>query len=87
MTRSKTLPAATCAVPKKLDWKHNASTGTDIANIGPSTRLIRWGSGLFYRAEYWGNYSFDFPIGSNASTPAKALRDLCKDVRKLRSKR
>lgn len=77
------LPPVTCRVPKKLDWQLNASTGGYIARVGPVTRLIRYGitpKGRFYRAEYWGDYSFDFPISVIAFTPKKALRDLCNAV-------
>jgi hypothetical protein len=81
---AKKLPPPTCKVPAKLDWRLNASTGEFIANIGPVTRLKKWRGGGLYRAEYWGDHSFDFPIGSNAGTAKKALADLCQDVEKLR---
>lgn len=83
------LPPATCRIPTKLEWKHNASTGAYIANLGPATRLVRSGRAgrYLYRAEYWGDYSLDFPIGYNALTPTTALKGLCADVAKLRRKK
>ena len=77
------LPPVTCKLPARLDWKLNASTGAYIANIGPVTRIKRHGG--IYSAEYWGDHSLQFPIGSNAGTPKKALADLCGDVRKLKA--
>jgi hypothetical protein len=89
MASKRKLPAPTCKVPAKLDWRFNASTGSSIANIDRVTRLVRTGrDGKFlYRAEYWGDHSFDFPIGSNALTAQQALKDLCADVAKLRGKK
>lgn len=82
------LPPPTCKLPSKLDWKFNASTGDSIATLDRVTRIKRSGrDGKFlYRAEYWGDHSFDFPIGSNALTAAKALKDLCADVARLRKR-
>lgn len=83
---AKALPSIATKIPSKLDWNFNASTGSSIAQLNPVTRLVRSGrDGKFlYRAEYWGDYSRDFPIGSNALTASKALEDLKKDVAKLK---
>lgn len=88
MSKRKSLPAVACAVPRNLNWQRNASTGADIAQINRATRLVRTGRAgrYLYRAEYWGNFSLNFPIGSNAATPAQALRDLCKDVSRLKKR-
>ena len=73
-----------CKIPKKLEWKLNASTGRFIAKIGPNTNLVREGreGHYLYRAEYWGDFGFNDPIGRNALTARKALKDLCSDVRR-----
>ena len=86
---TKAFPPVATKIPSKLDWDFNASTGSYIAQLNPVTRLVRSGrDGKFlYRAEYWGDYSFDFPIGSNALTASKALEDLKKDVAKLKRTR
>ena len=83
---TKSLPPVATKIPSKLDWKLNASTGDYIANLNPVTRLVRSGrEGKFlYHAQYWGDYSRDFPIGSSALTASKALEDLKKDVAKLK---
>lgn len=83
---AKALPPVATKIPSKLDWDFNASTGNSIAQLNPVTRLVRSGrDGKFlYRAEYWGDHSLAFPIGSNALTASKALEDLKKDVTKLK---
>lgn len=82
----KALPPVATKIPSKLNWDFNASTGSSIAQLNPATRLVRSGrDGKFlYRAEYWGDHSLDFPIGSNALTASAALEDLKKDVAKLK---
>lgn len=66
-------------VKTKYDWQLNASTGDYIADIDALTRVIRLKGGGLYEAQFWGNYSFDYPIYSGLfKTPAAAVADLRK---------
>lgn len=57
------------------DWKRNIWTGNDILNVSPNERIIR--AGTMYRAEFWGDYSLDFPKkGDWRNSLGKAKADL-----------
>ena len=45
-------------------WEHNCWTGHDILRVSKNERVIRqpFGAGKFlYQAEFWGDYSLDYP--------------------------
>ena len=70
--------AKVAKVPTPLTWEFNASTGAYIARVDDAVRLLRYGQpgAYYYHAEWWGDYSRTFPIGTTALTIREALADL-----------
>ena len=46
-----------------MDWKFNCWTGDSTLRIDENTRIVRVGQKqpYLYRAEYWGDYSLEYP--------------------------
>jgi hypothetical protein len=62
-----------------MQWQLNASTGCHLLNVISNGRVIRQrhGQSYLYRADYWGDYSLDFPVaGVWRGSLGEAKRDL-----------
>ncbi len=65
-----------------IEWEYNASTGHDISRVTKNGRILRmrFNDGSFlYWAEFWGDYSLQYPKrGSNRESYEGARKDLIK---------
>lgn len=69
----------------KHEWSFNASTGDSVARVNSNTRLVRIGqhAPYLYTAEFWGDYSFRYPIRTGCrTTPTQALDALAAAVKR-----
>jgi len=75
---------------KRNTWIHNASTGTHFKWLSRNGGILRQdfhGSPPLYKAEYFGDYSFAFPIkGDWVETEQAAAKSLQRLTRTRRSR-
>lgn len=66
-------------------WEHNIWTGHYILRVSKNERIIRLGLGseCLYQAEFWGDYSFKYPVKGSWRTTLQAAR---RDLNSLRRK-
>lgn len=68
----------------KMNWEFNAMTGNSIGWVSDNCRIVRLrGMPYLYVAEYWGDYSLDYPKrGPVRKTLGQAKEDLKRMERK-----
>jgi len=64
-----------------VNWEYNCWSGNSHLRVSDNERIkrvpVRKGTAYLYYAEYWGDYSLDFPVmGRGRDTLAQAKRDL-----------
>lgn len=71
-----------------MSWQRNIWTGRDTLDVAHNARVVRQpfaGSAPLYKAEFWGDYSLDYPVsGEWRKTLQSAKADAARLARKAR---